>query len=83
MKFKLHWGKAKVKMRFRSPLEETDYEGNDLWTRAFPKPRPLTQNEKMYYAYLQGAQKAAAQQQAAFSAASGILSAASGRFWMR
>ena len=41
MKFKLHWGKAKVVQLFRSPLQETDFEGEGLWARAFPKPEPM------------------------------------------
>ena len=49
MKFKLHWGKAKVIERFHSPLAETDFEGNDLWARAFSKPKPLTDYERYIF----------------------------------
>lgn len=49
MRFNLHWAKGKVTQRFRSPLQETDYEGNELWAKAFPKTRPLTDYERYLY----------------------------------
>jgi hypothetical protein len=52
MKFKLHWGKAKIIQRFRSPLKETDYDGNDLWAMRLPKPEPMDQNLFNYYKYM-------------------------------
>lgn len=48
------WKFWKIKQEKKPwPLPETDYDGHELWARAFPKPRPLSQDELRYYNYLQ------------------------------
>ena len=47
------WFKHKRPLqRITWPTPETDYEGNDMWSQAFPKPKPLSPHEATLYDYM-------------------------------